>query len=156
MRRDLVIDGMVFGQATVSGDDSADTVLRMYESLAREDITCLMFSGLVISMYNIIDAGRIFAKTGLPLIAVTFEDSEGLERSITRRFANWQDKLAVYKSLAPREKVTLRTGKDVYIQTWGLSRRKALMILNSFTLQGSLPEPIRVAKIAAKSLSAML
>lgn len=156
MRRDLVIDGMVFGNVTPTGDDSADAILKMFDSLNRQDITCIMIGGLVISMYNVVDAERIFEKTGLPLVAVTFEESGGLEKSFKHRFENWEEKLALYNKLVPREKVVLKTGKEVYIQCWGLSRRKAVMILNSFTLQGALPEPIRVAKIAAKSLSAML
>lgn len=156
MRRDLVIDGMVFGSVTPTGDDSADAILKMFDSLNRQDITCIMIGGLVISMYNVVDAERIFEKTGLPLLAVTFEESGGLKKSFKNRFENWEEKLALYNKLVPREKVVLKTGKEVYVQCWGLSRRKAVMILNSFTLQGALPEPIRVAKIAAKSLSAML
>jgi endonuclease V-like protein UPF0215 family len=156
MRRDLVIDGVVFGTATVEGDDATETLLDMYRSLERDDIVCIMISGLVISMYNIIDGDRMYAETELPIIAVTFEPSKGLESSIKRRFADWQRKIAMYEKLGPRERITLKTGKVIFIRRWGISQRKAVSIVNSFTLQGSIPEPIRVARLAARSLSAML
>ena len=151
IRRDLIIDGMAFGNATISGDDATDNIISMYRLLAREDINCIMLDGLVISMYNIIEGGRIAAETGLPVVAVTFEDSKGLEGSIKRLFVDSQHKLVQYQKLGKRERITLRTGKNLFIRYWGLSQKKAVTILNSFTLQGSVPEPIRVAKMAARS-----
>ena len=49
MRRDLVIDGMIFGNATIEGNDSTKNILSMYRSLKRNDINCIMLDGLVIS-----------------------------------------------------------------------------------------------------------
>jgi endonuclease V-like protein UPF0215 family len=110
-----------------------------------------MLDGLVISMYNIIDGERVASETGLPVIAITFEDSEGLEGSIKHHFVDWQSKLAQYEKLGRRERVTLKTGKSLFIRCWGLGTRRAVAMLNSFTLQGSVPEPVRVAKLAARS-----
>ena len=55
MRRDLIIDGMAYGTATIEGDDATNSIISMYRSLARDDINCILLDGLVISMYNIID-----------------------------------------------------------------------------------------------------
>lgn len=151
MRRDLVIDGMAFGSATIEGDDATDSIISIYRSLARDDINCILLDGLVISMYNIIDGERVAGETGLPVLAITFEDSKGLEKSIMHHFKDWKDKLEQYQKLGEREKVTLKTGKNLFIRCWGISQRRAIAILNSFTLQGSVPEPIRVAKIAARA-----
>jgi len=151
MRRDLIVDGMAFGSATIEGDDATDSIISMHGSLARDDINCIVLDGLVISMYNIIDGERVAAETGLPVVAITFEDSKGLEGSIKHHFADWQHKLEQYQKLGKRERVPLRTGKSLFIRYWGLSQKGAVAILNSFTLQGSVPEPIRVAKLAARS-----
>ena len=151
MRRDLIIDGMVFGSATIGGDDATDKIILMHKSLAREDINCILLDGLVISMYNIIDGGGVSEKTELPVIAITFEDSRGLEGNIKHHFANGQNKLEQYQKLGKRERITLKTGKNLFIRYWGLNQKRAIAILNSFTLQGSVPEPIRLAKLAARS-----
>lgn len=157
MRRDLIIDGIAFGSATIEGDDATESIASMYTSLERDDINCILLDGLVISMYNIVDGERVADIAGIPVIAVTFEDSRGLEDSIRRRFVNWQSKLEKYQKLGKREQVTLQTGKNLFIRYWGISQRRALALLNSFTLQGSVPEPIRVAKLAARAHhSAML
>lgn len=148
---------MAFGSVTISGDDSTKTILDMYRSLDRDDVVCMMLSGLVISMYNIVDSERIHRETGLPVIAVTFEESQGLEASIEGRFPDSKAKMALYAKLGARQKVTLKTGKAVFIQCLGVDTRKAVAILNSFTHQGSVPEPIRIARLAARAVaSAML
>lgn len=152
MRRDLVIDGMVLGNATIEGDDATESIISMYQSLARDDVNCILLDGLVISMYNIIDGEKIAEQTGLPVIAITFEDSKGLEGAIKHHFANWQGKLEQYRKLGTRERVTLKTGKILYIRYWGTTKKKAVSMLDSFTLQGAVPEPIKVAKLAARAM----
>lgn len=157
MRRDLVVDGVAFGTATIGGDDATESIVSMHRSLLRDDVNCIILDGLVISMYNIIDGGRVSEKTGLPVIAVTFEDSPGLEGAIKRHFAgNWQDKLAQYEKLGTRERVMLKTGKHLYIRCWEINTKRAVSVLNAFTLQGAIPEPVKVAKLAARSALSLM
>ena len=157
MRRDLVIDGVAFGTATIEGDDATDSIISIYRSLDRGDINCIVLDGLIISMYNIIDGNYILKETGLPVVAITFEDSKGLEKSIKSHFpTKWQLKLEQYERLGQREKIMLKTGKNLFVRCWGLSQHQALAILNPLTLQGSVPEPIRVAKLVARALHSPL
>jgi endonuclease V-like protein UPF0215 family len=39
----------------------------------------------------------------------------------------------------------------VFVRQWGLNLLKSIIILNHFTLQGSIPEPIRIAKLIARA-----
>ncbi|HVX01897.1 MAG TPA: DUF99 family protein [Nitrososphaera sp.] len=152
MRRDLVVDGMAFGRATIEGDDATSAIVSMYRSLGRDDVNCILLDGLVISMYNIIDGRQVSQDTCLPVVAITFEDSKGLEGAITHHFPHgWERKIEQYQRIGKRERVVLKTGKPLYIRYWGIPQRRALALLNAFTLQGALPEPIKVAKIAARS-----
>lgn len=155
MRRDLVVDGIAFGRTTISGSDATDSIIGMIQSLGRTDINCIMLDGLVISMYNIIDGERLSAATGFATLAITFESSSGLQGAIKRHFKRgWKARIAQYEKLGKRERVVLRTGKPIYIQRWNISRKDALALLDAFTLQGALPEPVKVAKLAARAFGA--
>jgi uncharacterized protein len=152
MRRDLIIDGMVFGTVTIRGNDSTQNILAMIRSLKRNDVNCIMLDGPIISMYNIIHGEEIREKTGVPVIAITFRDSKGLEGTIRSHFPNDSKlKLEQYRNLGQRDQILLRTGKFVFLRYWGLNSKEASAIVNSFTLQGSIPEPIRIAKLAARA-----
>ena len=143
---------MVFGNVTIEGNDSTQNILSMYKSLKRNDINCIMLDGLIISMYNIIDGEELRENTNLPVIAITFKDSKGLEGAIRHRFSNDSKvKLEQYRKLGQRDKILLKTGKILFVRYWGISSKEASTIIDCFTLQGSIPEPIRIAKLAARA-----
>lgn len=152
IRRDFIIDGFVFGKCTIEGDDATTSILEMYGKLERDDISFIMISGLIISMYNIIDIQKISEKLGLPTIGVTYEDSKGIEESIKKHFPNsYKEKIDRYRQLEKRTKISLHTGYDVYIRTSGCIISEAKKLLDAFTLQGAVPEPLRVAQLLAKT-----
>jgi endonuclease V-like protein UPF0215 family len=153
MRKDWVIDGVVLGKATREGLDATDVILSMYQALDRTDINFVMLDGLIISMYNIIEPARIVSSARIPVVAVTFRPSKGLEKIIRDRFPDSDRRLEIYHTLGVRDKITLDTGKQVYIRYWGLDLKQAQKVTNRFNLQGALPEPIRVAKLVARSYS---
>ena len=151
MRRDLVVDGVSFGSSTIEGNDATDNIVNMWKKLNRNDIGCIFLDGLVVSMYNIIDGRSICEITGLPVVAITFRDSKGLEGSIRYHFCTQStDRIRRYNMLGDREPVLLKTGKKIFIRYWGSSYEIVTTLLNSFTLQGSIPEPIRLAKLIAR------
>ena len=151
MRRDLVVDGLSFGSSTIEGDDATDNIVNMWKKLKRTDISCIFLDGVIVSMYNIIDGRELSDATGLPVIAITFRDSMGLRGSIRHHFSSGiMNKLSRYNILGDREPVLLKTGKKIFIRYWGSSYETVIALLNSFTLQGSIPEPIRLAKLIAR------
>ena len=153
MRRDFVIDGFVFGSATLDADDATDVILQMYDDLKRPDISYVLISGLIISMYNIIDIKKIHESLKIPIIGVTYHDSEGIEDSIKHHFPDsYKSKIKNYQKLGNREKITLHTSSDVFVRKEGCTLQDVKFLLNKLTLQGSFPEPLRVAQLLAKSL----
>jgi len=153
MRRDFLIDGFVFGKATIEGDDATETILSMYKKLNRPDISYLLISGIIISMYNIIDLKKISQSLDLPVIGVTYQDSQGIEEAIRHHFPDsYESKLKEYQELENREKITLHTSYDIYIRKEGCTLSDVKHLLDELTLQGSFPEPLRVAQLLAKTL----
>jgi endonuclease V-like protein UPF0215 family len=153
MRADMVIDGFVFSGATVGGMDSTEKIIEMYKTLKREDINLLILNGCIISWYNVIDLHKVAEETRLPLICVTYEESEGLERYFIERFPqDWEPRVWVYHKNKPRIPIMLGTGYSVYVRFIDMSLDEARGILNKFTSHGAVPEPIRVARLLARSI----
>lgn len=153
MRKDLHIDGVALAQITVGGMDATDGVLRIIEKLDRRDINVLMLSGGVIAWYNIIDPEKVHHCTGLPVIMVTYEESEGLEEDILRHFPQDDARLEAYRRLGDRFPFTLSTGYTVHLRAWGLSDPVAMTLCDGFTHDGKVPEPLRVARLIARSVT---
>ena len=152
MRRDFIIDGFVFGHATIEGSDATDSILQMYKKLHRDDISFLMISGLIISMYNIVNIKKIWNELKIPILGVTYENSKGIEEAIKFHFPDsYQSKIEEYHNLGERTKLTLHTGHDLYVRIEGCTIQETKNLLNAFTLQGSMPEPLRVAQMLART-----
>ena len=153
MSTDLIIDGFVIGHSTVGGNDATDAILSMYKKLARPDVGFLLISGIVISLYNIIDLKRISEETNLPVIGITYEESDGIEDAIKHHFPDSYDsKLVEYSKLGSREKITLHTSHNLYIRNEGCTVLEGKQLLDKITLQGSVPEPLRIAQLLANTL----
>lgn len=153
MRRDFLIDGFVFGSATLEGNDVTEMILKMYDELKRPDVSYLLISGLILSLYNIINIKKLYDVLKIPIIGVTYQDSVGIESAIKHHFPNsFESKIRKYKKLGSREKITLKTSHDVFVRKEGCTIDEAKMILDDLTLQGSYPEPLRVSQLLAKSL----
>ena len=153
MRRDFVIDGFVFGSATLEGDDATDTILKMYDDLQRPDISYVLISGLIVSMYNIIDIKKLYASLKIPIIGISYNDSSGIEDALKHHFSNsFESKITAYHKLGKREKITLNTSHDIFVRKEGCTLSDVKYLLNKLTLHGSVPEPIRVSQLLAKTL----
>jgi endonuclease V-like protein UPF0215 family len=152
MRRDFIIDGFVFGHAKIEGDDSTESILAMYHKLNRQDVSFLLISGLIISMYNIVDIKKLSKECKIPVIGVTYEESDGIEDAIKHHFPDSYDfKIKQYQNLGPRIRIALHTGYDLYVRVEGCASNEVKPLLDAFTLQGSMPEPLRVAQLLART-----
>jgi uncharacterized protein len=152
MRRDLVIDGFALGHTSVGGDDATKSILALYRRLRRNDVNLLMVSGAILSLYNIIDVDELSRRSRLPVICLTYKETAGIEGSIRKRFPGAAEtKLEAYRKLGPRTRISLVSGHSVYIRGAGIGADEVKPVLDMFTLQGSVPEPVRVARLLARA-----
>ena len=153
MRRDFVIDGFVFGSAALEGSDATNTILGMYDELQRPDISYVLISGLIVSMYNIIDIKKLYDSLKIPIIGISYNDSLGIDDAIKHHFPNsFESKITAYHKLGKREQITLDTSHDIFVRREGCTLSDVKHLLNELTLHGSIPEPIRVSQLLAKTL----
>jgi len=153
MRSDFLIDGVYIERVTVGGMDSTKAVIRMYYNTGRNDINFILINGVIISYYNIIDLSEVFNSVKIPVISVTYRESKGLEEIIRKNFPDWKERVEVYRKNGKRVPLPLRTGYIVYVRYFGVDFRECMHLVNKFTVEGKHPEPIKVAKMIARSVN---
>ena len=152
MRRDLHIDGFCFGRVRVGGTDATTEIIRMVGSLNRQDINAILLNGWVIAWYNIIDPAGIASKTNLPVVCVSYNDSEGLTEHIRHHFPGDEDRARAYENLGERIHIPLKTGLELYARGYGCPEHEVRQVCRIFTLHGKIPEPLRVARLCARTI----
>lgn len=152
MRRDFFIDGVVVGKASVGGLDSTDTIVDMYNRLSREDIGLILLNGCIISWFNIIELDRLYNTIKRPVVCITYEDSPGIMKYLQEYFpSDFKKREEIYLRNGERKKFMLKTGFEIFYQTRGISEKKLKYLLNKITINGAIPEPLRVAKLIANA-----
>ena len=152
MRKDLRIDGFIFSTVTVGGMDATASVLRMVDELERRDINVIMLSGCVIAWFNVIDPAKIAKETRKPVICVTYEESDGLLEDIRHHVPEDIQRISAYRNLGERIRVELHTKQTIFIRCWGIGVSDGTRLCNDFTVEGKIPEPLRVARLCARKL----
>jgi endonuclease V-like protein UPF0215 family len=153
MRADFVIDGFVFSNVKIGGMDSTKKVIEMFQKLKRNDINLLLLNGCIISWYNVIDLYEVFSEIGLPLICVTYKNSQGLEKYFRELFPNdWDKRVKIYNKNKKRIPIIISSGYKIFIRIIGLEAEEAKVILNKFTTHGRIPEPLRVSRLLARTI----
>jgi endonuclease V-like protein UPF0215 family len=152
VRASRVLDGIVYTTATVGGTDATDAVVRLHENADREDLPLLILSGVALSWYNLVDLCAVHDATELPVLSVTYEESDGLRDAVKREFEGdaAKERLSVYDSLPPRRRLD-NDGNELYVRSVGVEDERADEWVHGFTHDGR-PEPLRVARLAARGL----
>ena len=153
MRGDFRIDGFGYCRPTVGGSDATDEIISMFKRLKRDDIRFWMLGGGIISWFNIIENQRLFEETSIPVICVSYYESEGLEKYLEEYFPNdWEERELAINRNGERTKMQLSDGHSVYLNCTGINVSDALRLVDDFTIDGRVPEPIRVARTTAASI----
>ncbi|MBP2132806.1 endonuclease V-like protein UPF0215 family [Methanomicrobium sp. W14] len=151
MRKDLITDGVSLSTATIGGYDATQAVTKIYRTLKRKDIHCIFLSGCIVSWFNVINIEEVRKATDIPVICVTYEDSEGIEDKIKHYFPEDDRRIQEYKRVGGRFSARLKTGYDVFLRTSGISVEEAEWLCNEFVKDGRVPEPLKVARLTARA-----
>ena len=151
VRADRAVDGVAFATCTVGGTDATGSVRTLLDRLDREDARYLLVAGIAPAWYNVLDLRAVAGAVDRPVISVSFEASEGLGSALEREFSgsDLAERLDTYRRQPDRERVSVND-ETVFVRSVGLDGTAA-EIVRAFTPEGGRPEPLRVARTAARA-----
>ncbi|WP_380680804.1 DUF99 family protein [Salinigranum sp. GCM10025319] len=151
VRADRVADDFSFATCTVGGTDATRAIESIVADLGREDARFLLVSGVAPAWFNLVDLGRLADAVERPVLSVSFEASDGLDPALREAFDGdvLDRRLSVYRSLPPRRPVEVND-ETVFVRAVGCDDEEAARVVRAFTPEGGRPEPLRVARQAAR------
>ncbi len=152
VRADRAVDAFAFETCTVGGTDATDAITLLWDRLDRPDVRFLLVAGIAPAWYNVVDLHQLAETTDRPVLSVSFEESEGLTNAISEAFDGdaRAERLETYRAQPERHAVTL-DDETVYVRQVGLDDDRAAEVVRAFTPEGGRPEPVRVARLAARA-----
>lgn len=151
------IDGVMRTEVEVDGFDATGKIAEMIRSSPHyKQLRVVMLNGVTFAGFNIVDIRELFELTGLPVIALTREETSMDDvRNALRKLTRWEERWQ--KIQRAGEMFKLRVGEtEIRMQVAGVSREDAEKIIRTSCTRGNIPEPLRVAHIVASGLAGKL
>ena len=151
--RALKIEDVRITKITVDG---LDATKKLAEILSEWEFAVVLLSGVSFGGFNIIDPTVIYEKFEKPIIIIarTKPDNKAVKRALQRHFKDWRVRLEVFEKLGSVYKVfAVASEPPIYVETVGASLEWTCNLVQSLSVCGRVPEPIRVARLIARGLS---
>jgi endonuclease V-like protein UPF0215 family len=144
------LTGVLVGDVLKDGDDAAEALRRLVSgSKFAANLHLVMLQGIALGGFNVVDVFDLHAQLDLPILVVSRRapDMDAICDALLTRIPNGAQKWAVIERLGPMEAL-----RHVYVQRVGLTLFQASAVLKQFTVEGHIPEPLRVAHLIAGAL----
>jgi hypothetical protein len=165
------VDGIVSGRIRRDGVDSTRRVVELVRaSQFGEHVQAVMFQGIAMGGFNVIDIHGLSQALKIPVLVVVRKppDMDAVKRALFSRTpasrpavpgaarkwaliekAGALEPLGVSRRSLKREPSGLATAQRLWIQRAGLSLEEARQVVRRTTLHGNIPEPLRLAHLIA-------
>lgn len=147
------VEAVLADRVAVDGSDATDVVLELLTGSGFVETThAVAFNGGALGGFNVVDLQRIHAELGLPALAVMRElpDDAAVRAALDEHFDDAEDRYELL-TRQPVERVDLGTG-PAFVRHAGGSIDELEALLQTQTVRGRDPEPLRIAHLVATAL----
>jgi hypothetical protein len=147
-------DGVLKTEITCDGLDATEKIAGLVNnSRHKEELRVLMFKGVTIGGFNLINIRELYKKTGLPVIIVMRKepDMDSIKKAL-KNFPDLKKRWKFIKNAGKIYKVKIKKNKSLCYQLIGLKREEAEKIIKLSCTRSLIPEPLRVSHLIASAM----
>jgi endonuclease V-like protein UPF0215 family len=112
-----------------------------------------MLNGVTVAGFNLVDIQKLNKATGLPIISITQDkpDLDGIHEAL-KNLSDTEKRWQIIQNEGAIRAIQNK-GAKLYVGLAGLDVDDALIVLDTTSTRGSLPEPLRVAHLIASGIT---
>uniref|UniRef100_A0A7C5UW84 DUF99 family protein n=1 Tax=candidate division CPR3 bacterium TaxID=2268181 RepID=A0A7C5UW84_UNCC3 len=154
MRGGLEFDGMIKTEIEVDGLDATDKLIETIKrSKYKNELKAIMFKGVTIAGFNIVDIGALSSALSLPVIVVSRKKPNFIRiRNALKNFDDGAERWKIIKKAGRINKLKMKNNKTIYFQFKGIDREDAKKIILLTCTRSLIPEPLRLAHMIASAV----
>jgi endonuclease V-like protein UPF0215 family len=150
MRGPNYLEAVLATEVTVDGDDANHAIERMVNgSRYKDQIGLVMMDGVALGGFNVVDIESLHERTGLPFATITRDrpDLDAIRSALQKHFEDWRDRMEV---ISRQPIYMIDTDFSPIFATFiGVDKATFKGMVRRSTVQGAIPEPLRVAHLIA-------
>ncbi|MBN1430396.1 MAG: DUF99 family protein [Anaerolineae bacterium] len=147
----LRLDGVLIGEVEKDGMDAAEKLIALIsQSKFAPNLHLVMLQGIALGGFNVVDVFALHEQLALPVLVVSrrLPNMEAIKNALLTKVRGGREKWAVIEKLGPME-----PAGSAYVQRVGLTHDQAVTVVKRLAIEGSIPEPLRVAHLIAGAIA---
>lgn len=148
------LDVVLKTEVKVDGLDATEKIANLINSSRHKpQLKVLMFDGITLGGFNLVDVKDLYKKTGLPVIAINrkLPNLKDVQKAL-RNFKDYKKRWKIVMRAGKIKVCNLKDGKKAYYQAIGLTDEEAEEVIHLSTTHSQIPEPLRVAHLIATAI----
>jgi hypothetical protein len=143
VRKDMYIESLIRKEIKVDGLDATERVLEAIREKG-SGVRVIMTQGITLGGFNILDVKRLYRETEIPIINVVDHEPnmKAIKEALRKYFEDWEVR---YSTLSE----DFHRFDQLFVQTTGIEPTMAYKFLKQMTINGNIPEPLRIADLIA-------
>jgi len=147
------LDGALKTEVKVDGNNATEKIIKLINSSRhKQQLRVIMFDGVTVGGFNVIDIKKLHERTNLPVIVINRKIPN--LKKVKNALKNFDDFEKRWQAILNAGKIKEYRVKDkrVYYQSIGLRDEEVKEIIDLSSTRSFIPEPLRVAHIIATAV----
>jgi len=149
------LDVVLKSEVAVDGLDATEKLAKLVnKSRHKPQLKVLMFDGITLGGFNIIDIKKLHKQTELPVIVINrrHPDLDSVQKALENNFKDFKKRWGMILNAGKIKVCNLKNGKKVCYQTVGMEDGEAEEVIQLSSTHSDIPEPLRVAHLIAAAI----
>lgn len=147
-------EGVLSGHVKVDGSEATARLIELIlESRFHPMLRAIFLNGVTLGGFNVLDLQELHQKTSVPVVSVVRKEPDYAksESALRKHFADPRARIAL---LARQRPVATKNGAfTVWCVARGIDPKDLPSVLESATVRGAVPEPVRLAHVIASGIA---
>ena len=147
------LDGALKTEVTIDGRDATEKLIKLINfTRHKQQLKVIMFDGVTLGGFNIVDIKKLHRETGLPVIIINrkLPDLKKVKNAL-KNFDDFKERWKIILNAGKLKECGIKD-KKIYYQSVGLSDEETREIINLSSTRSYIPEPLRIAHIIATAV----
>lgn len=148
------LDGVLRTDVTIDGRDATEKLIKLINSSRhKQQLRVVMFDGVTLAGFNIIDIKKLHEQIDLPVIVINRKIPDFKKvRAALKKFKDFKARWRMIEHAGAIKECRLEKDKKVYYQSIGLDDEETEEVIALSSTHGFIPEPLRVAHLIATAV----
>ncbi len=149
------LDVVLKTDVQVDGLDATEKLVELINSSRHKpQLKILMFDGITLGGFNVIDIADLNERTGLPVIVINrkLPNIDSVKDALEKNFSDFEERWKMISNAGKIKVCELKDEKKIYYQVIGMADKEAEEVIRLSSTHSNIPEPLRIAHLIAGAL----